>query len=141
MLDLLPTPRSALGLVLGGALLAACTGPAPDRGPDASPPGARLYHVQLQLTDDKERAVEIQTRAQKWWKAQSPAERPPLVEGTKASARAVSIKWKVPYYRVRLGPFATEAQADSVLDAAQSAFPDAFVVPDRRDARVKGNGS
>ncbi|PSQ78623.1 MAG: SPOR domain-containing protein, partial [Bacteroidetes bacterium QH_6_63_17] len=48
-----------------------------------------------------------------------------------ASASAVTINWKPPFYRVRLGPFATRQQAEAVLQAARSVFPDAFVAPKR----------
>lgn len=124
------------GLLFAVVLLVACTGPTPDRtsGSSSPAPGTRLYHVQLQITEDKDQAVEILGRGQRWWTAQPPADRPSLVEGTAASAKAVSITWKAPYYRVRLGPFATEAQAEAVLEAARSASPDAFVVPDRVEA-------
>jgi len=124
----------ALGVVcLAGGLLGACSGPAPSS--KAPTPNAesedRIYHVQLRLTDDKDRAVQAQGRAQQWWAQQPAADRPPLLDDTPSSDPPVTITWKAPFYRVRLGPFATEAQADSVLAAAQSAFPDAFVAPDR----------
>lgn len=124
-----------LGLLLSGNLLLACTGPGSTRSSVSTAPeaGTRIYHVQLQLTDEKERAVEILGRGERWWAKQPASVRPPLVEGTQSSDPAVHIEWKAPFYRVRLGPFATEQQAESVLDAARSAFPDAFVAPDRVD--------
>lgn len=123
------------GLLLSGGGLLACTGPASTRSPGSTTPeaGTRIYHVQLQLTDEKERAVEILGRGERWWEKQPASVRPPLVEGTQSSDTPVHIEWKAPFYRVRLGPFATEQQAERVLDAARSAFPDAFVAPDRID--------
>jgi hypothetical protein len=56
------------------------------------------------------------------------------VRGAQASDVAVSIKWRAPFYRVRIGPFATEQQAETVLEEAHSTFPDAFVAPDRVEA-------
>lgn len=124
-----------LGLLLSGGLVLACTGPGSTRSPGSTTPeaGTRIYHVQLQLTNEKDQAVEILGRGQRWWKEQPTPARPPLVQGTQWSSTAVHIEWKAPFYRVRLGPFATEQQAERVLDAARSAFPDAFVTPDRVD--------
>ncbi|PSQ89040.1 MAG: SPOR domain-containing protein [Bacteroidetes bacterium QH_2_63_10] len=124
-----------LGFLLSGGFLLACTGPASTRSSESTTPdpGTRIYHVQLQLTDEKERAVEVLGQGQRWWRKQPASARPPLVRGTQSADTAVHIEWKAPFYRVRLGPFATEQQAERVLDAARSAFPDAFVVPDRVD--------
>ena len=126
----------ALSILVGmaGMLLGACSGPAPESTTGQSPevePGTRIYHVQLRLTEDKARAAETLGRANQWWRERPPADRPPLVQGTRASGSPVTIAWKAPLYRVRLGPFATETQAEAVLDAARPAFPEAFVAPDR----------
>lgn len=120
------------GLLVGGLLLA-CSGPAPNdpgtaSGPDAGP---RVYHVQLQFTDDKDDAAALLGRAQQWWREQPPGEHPSRVEGLRTSDQPVTIVWKAPFYRVRLGPFATETQAKRVLDAARPTFPDAFVALER----------
>ncbi len=126
-----------LGFVcLGGGLIGACSGPAPEStGPSSEARSdARHYHVQLRLTEEKARATETLGRATRWWREQSPADRPPLVQKARSSETPVTIAWKAPFYRVRLGPFATEPQAEAVLDAARSAFPDAFVAPSRPDA-------
>ncbi len=121
---------------VGGVLLGACSGPAPESTgqPPEVEPGARIYYVQVRLTEDKGRATEALGRAERWWRERPPADRPPLVQGTSSSGRPVTITWKAPLYRVRLGPFATETQAEAVLDAARSAFPDAFIAPDRAEA-------
>ena len=126
--------RIVPALLLGVVLFGACSGPAPP--PDPSPPdvGSHVYHVQLKLTEDKDRAEAILSRGLRWWNRQSASSRPPLVEEGASSSTAVSIKWKTPFYRVRIGPFATEQQAETVLEEARSAFPDAFVAPDRVDA-------
>lgn len=122
----------ATGLLLG-ALVLACSGPAPNEssttpGPDA---GTRIYHVQLQLTDDKDRAAAVLGRAEQWWQEYASSARPPIVEGTQSSDTPTDIFWKAPFYRVRLGPFATKEQAETVLEAARPTFSDAFVAPSR----------
>lgn len=130
---LIHTFRGAtVGLLVGGLLLA-CSGPAPNKPGTASGPvvEARVYHVQLQFTDDKTNAAALLGRAQRWWREQPPSEHPSRVEGLRTSDQPVTIVWKAPFYRVRLGPFATETQAQTVLDAARPTFPDAFVAPER----------
>jgi len=125
---------SALCVCLGGLLLS-CSGPPPDSSESTSTERseARVFHVQLQMNDDKERAAAALGRAQQWWTAQSPTEHPPLVEELPSADPPVRMVWKAPFYRVRLGPFATKEQAETVLNAARSTFSDAFVVPDRRE--------
>lgn len=122
------------GLLLGAVLLGACSGPAPSPDATESEPPSRVYHVQLQMTEDKDQAAETLGQAQRWWKQQPDSTRPPLVQGTQTSDTPVNIKWKTPFYRVQLGPFAKEKQAERVLDTALSAFPDAFIVPDQTEA-------
>ena len=125
--------RIGTAVLLGVFFFGACAGP-PSSPPSSSPEaGTRVYHVQLQLTEDKARAEAILSRGLRWWKNQPASTRPPLVRGTQASD-AVSIKWRAPFYRVRIGPFATEQQAETVLEEAHPAFPDAFVAPDRVEA-------
>lgn len=143
----MPVPNSPLfrtlyaliGVWMAGSFLVSCSGPAPEstsQSPEVEP-GARIYHVQLGLTEDKNQAHETLGRAERWWNKQPSADRPPLAQGTQSSNSPVTIKWKTPFYRVRLGPFATEEEAQTVLDAANSAFPDAFVVPDRAQAAAQ----
>ncbi|WP_263809526.1 SPOR domain-containing protein [Salinibacter sp.] len=122
------------GVCISGMVLGACSGPGSTGRSSEGEPGTRIYHVQLRLTEDKGRATEALGRAERWWRERPPADRPPLVQGTSSSGRPVTITWKAPLYRVRLGPFATETQAEAVLDAARPAFPDAFVAPDRSEA-------
>jgi len=121
------------GLCATVAFLQACSGPFSSSEPPTptADPGDRIYHVQLRLTEEKAQAVHTQGRAQQWWAQQSAADHPSLLGDAPSSDPPVTISWKAPFYRVRLGPFATRPQADSVLAAAQPTFPDAFVAPDR----------
>lgn len=121
--------RVLLGVVVGVALMAACSGP---REVEEAPPSSveRVYHVQVHMTDDKRDAVRVRGRADEWWSEQRPGQMPSVAQ-VDGSDRVASIEWKAPLYRVRLGPFRSREQADTVLSHARSAFPDAFVVPDR----------
>ena len=126
--------RIVAALLLGAAFLGGCSGAAPPTDSSGAEPRSRVYHVQLRLTEDKDQAEAILSQGLRWWNQQPASSRPSLVEDARSSDTAVSIKWQAPFYRVRIGPFATEQQAETVLEEAQSTFPDAFVAPERVDA-------
>jgi cell division septation protein DedD len=120
-----------VGLVLLGL---SCSGPSPDESPpETRPDRSRGYHVQLDMTKKKENANQILGRALQWWKTHS--EGVDVRPSTASSSSPVTVVWRAPLYRVRIGPFSTKAEADSVLHAAQSAFPGAFVRPARSPTR------
>ena len=121
-------------MLLGAVFLGGCSGPAPSADSSGTEPGSRGYYVQLQLTEDKDRAEAILSQGLRWWNQQPASSRPSLVEDARSSDTAVSIKWQAPFYRVRIGPFATEQQAETVLKEARPTFPDAFVAPERANA-------
>ena len=126
--------RIVTAILLGAVFLGGCSGPAPSADSSGTEPGSRRYYVQLQLTEDKDRAEAILSQGLRWWNQQPASSRPSLVEDARSSDTAVSIKWQAPFYRVRIGPFATEQQAETVLKEARATFPDAFVAPERADA-------
>jgi cell division septation protein DedD len=114
------------------ALAAGCAGPTPEQegasGPTEEP--ARVYHVQLDMTKDKETANQYLSKAIAWWGRQ-PSERLPAPAG-RADDSAVQVVWQAPLYRIRLGPFPSRSAAKQVLSAARSAYPGAFIVPEQR---------
>lgn len=125
-------------LLLGGMLLGmSCSGPSAERSTstDAEVP-ARVYHVQLGMTEKKQAAHRTLGAALSWWDvhADSVGARPRDLGAS--AGQPAHIEWKAPYYRVRLGPFASRAEARSVLQKARSAFPEAFVAPDRRSSQA-----
>lgn len=132
----LPIPHllraGVAGLCIGGLFLA-CSGPTPNQPGTASGASAkgRVYHVQLQFTDDKDQAAAVLGRAQQWWQQQPPSKHPSLVEEVPSSDPPVTMVWKAPFYRVRLGPFATKEHAETVLGAARHTFSGAFVAPEQ----------
>jgi cell division septation protein DedD len=124
--------RSSLviGILVGTLLLGlSCSGPAPDPARETE---SRRYLVQLDRADDKTVANRTLGRALQWWKTHADAVEPR--PRTDSSDSPVTVIWRAPLYRVRLGPFASRAAADSVLQQARSAFPNAFVHPERRAA-------
>lgn len=126
-------PVRVIGLIVGTVLVAlSCSGPSSDPGRTADESG-RVYHVQLNQTKEKEAANQDLARAIVWWDDQSSASLPtPLSDGQHESP--VQVAWQAPFYRVRLGPFASRSAAKEVLTAARPTFPKAFIAPgDRRE--------
>ena len=117
-----------------GLLAGACTGPAPEQGASGTEAGpARVYHVQVDMTRDKETANQYLSRAIAWWGRQ-PSERlpEPMAPAGRSDDSAVQIVWKAPLYRIRLGPFPSRSAAKKVLSAAEAAYSGAFIVPEQR---------
>lgn len=123
-----------LGILVGGLLLGlSCSGPSPDAS-DASgtTDPSRVYNVRLEVTKEKEAANQTLGRALEWWNERSGAVSAHPLSTDDDSP--VTVVWQAPLYRIQVGPFASRAQADSVLAEAQSVFPDAFVSPARRES-------
>lgn len=109
-----------------------CSGPSPESStpaPTEERP-ARVYHVQLDMVQDKTTADQMLGQALAWWKDRSDTVPAPL-ERKDGSEAPVAIHWQAPLYRVRIGPFASRSAAEEVLAAAETAFPEAFVAPER----------
>lgn len=109
------------------AVGAACSG-LRSAGSEEEP--TRVYLVQLRMTEDKAEADEALGTALKWWTDTAPSDLPQPLEA--AGSSPVEIAYRTPLYRVRLGPFASRDKAETVLTAAQEAYPEAFIVPDER---------
>jgi hypothetical protein len=132
--------RSLIGIsgVLGAVLLGmSCSGPSAERSAstDADIP-ARVYHVQLDMTEKKHAAHQTLGAALSWWEDHVDSLGPRPLDLGASAAQPAHIEWKAPYYRVRLGPFSSRTEARSVLQRARTAFPEAFVAPDRRPSQT-----
>ena len=119
--------------ILFGALLlgASCTGPSASRT-EEDPSPQRVFHVQVHMTRDQAKAEAMRQTAQSWWGDW--ASSAPAPSRVQPSTAPVDIKWRAPLYRVRVGAFATREEAQTVLNAAQERFPDAFIAPERTGA-------
>jgi hypothetical protein len=131
--------RVAAVFCVGSFLVLAlsCSGPSTEgrRASETERTPDRVYHVQLDMMKDKSTANHTLTEALEWWKGHKATLQPePLSSSTSPGEAPAQISWKAPRYRVRLGPFASRAQAQTVLDAVRPSFPEAFVAPDRRRA-------
>lgn len=87
------------------------TEPAPEEEEPTAPRTVQGYRIQLLTTKNKEAADERAAEAEAEW------------------GGPVEVAWKAPYYRVRVGAFSSRSAAQSMLDAVQQQFPDAFLVP------------
>jgi cell division septation protein DedD len=105
--------------------LAGCRTPRSAAVPDDAPADSPTFLVQVAGLDDRDAAQEVALDVGAWWDAQGAAlsERPDEVE--------VAVVWRAPLYRVRLGPFATQAAAQAARTRLQETYPDAFLVPAR----------
>ena len=81
------------------------------------------YRVQIFSSNSRASAEEIRDRALAWW------ERAQSGQGAPQQLEAV-VTYLQPYYRVRLGAFATDADAEAALAFVRREYPEAFLVPD-----------
>jgi len=97
---------------------------------------ARSYHVQVRTVEEKAEADRAVLDVMTWFDDLDRKERPlPL---SRVSTVPVDVRWKAPFYRVRVGPFTSKEAAESVLESIQSAFPDAFIAREIiEDARLQ----
>jgi len=89
------------------------------------PPENRSYHVQVRTVESKSDADRAVSEVMDWYASLSAARRPPILSDKEQVP--VDVRWKPPFYRVRLGPFETEEEARSVLGIIQESFPKAFI--------------
>ena len=119
-----------VGLVLVlGSLAAGCA--APGTMPEEEPVEQRPYRIQVHMTPNKEEAERRLDQVRSWWSDLPEEARPaPLA----ASGLHPDIVWQQPYYRVRIGQFATRQDAQEALAAVREQFSDAFIARERISA-------
>ena len=116
--------------VMRGRVVVPGGGAAPAPAPeDDGPREVDGYRVQVFSSNSRDAAERVRAEALSWWQggARERAEAPAELE-----ARVVYLE---PYYRVRLGAFATREAADDALGLVREAFPEAFLVADRVTVR------
>ncbi|HEX7070454.1 MAG TPA: SPOR domain-containing protein [Rhodothermales bacterium] len=87
------------------------------------------YRIQVFQTQDPSQADEYVDQATDWWFMQKQAGAPGSLF-SRESAPVYSI-WRQPYYRIRIGDFASRDAAEAALEEIRGRFSGAFVVPDR----------
>ncbi|NNE47670.1 MAG: SPOR domain-containing protein [Rhodothermales bacterium] len=85
------------------------------------------FRIQIHSSLDKEGAVSAEERAKAWWQS-IPAEGRP--ESMRQELLPVYLKYVQPYYRIRVGNFATREEAEIALELIAARFPRAFIAID-----------
>ena len=81
------------------------------------------YRVQIFNTASRDAAERVRSEADAWWQRARPASGAPR-------DMDLRIAYQQPYYRVRMGGFATREEADQALALVRQQYPDAFLVSD-----------
>ena len=115
--DVPPAVMAGRVIVPGGAGMPAATEPTPP----AAPVSRRVdgYRIQIFSGSSRASADAVRARAAAW-----------LARQRGADALQPEVAYLQPYYRVRVGAFATDGAAEPALRLVRSEFPEAFLVPD-----------
>jgi hypothetical protein len=84
------------------------------------------FRIQVLSSVDKAEADRAVDEAMSWWSAN----RGEAPQGLFGSQLPVYVVYQQPYYRVRIGNFATRADAQRRLDFVRRQYPGAFLAPD-----------
>lgn len=84
------------------------------------------FRIQISSTVEKDDAVVAEEAAQQWWRGEDRT----AVAGLSGQELPVYIVYRQPYYRVRIGNFASRAEAERAATIVQRRFPGSFIVPD-----------
>ncbi len=85
------------------------------------------FRIQIHSSLDKEGAVSAEERAKAWWSSVPEGVRPASMQEDQLP---VYLKYVQPYYRVRVGNFATREEAEVALEMIAERFPRAFIAID-----------
>lgn len=96
----------------------------PSPAPEPTPQLVEGYRVQIFNTANRDAAERLRGEASDWWRTLSDADRG-------AQPTDVIVSYQQPYYRVRLGAYATREEADRALAVVRQRYEDAFLVADR----------
>ncbi len=99
-----------------------------------APPVSRTgpgYRIQIFSTQDKRAADRRAEQAVAWWREQLRAGELDDLYPYEPSPPPVYQDFRQPYYRVRVGNFASRTEAQRMLRIVESRFPSAFIAPDR----------
>ena len=89
------------------------------------------YRIQIYSSQDKRASDRQVEQAVAWWREQLRAGLLDDIYVDDPSPPPVYQDFRQPYYRVRLGNFASRAEAQDMLRMTEQRFPRAFIVPDK----------
>lgn len=81
------------------------------------------YRIQVFSTQQKDAADELVNEVREWWTENQEDAPESLVE----YGLSLDIEYRVPYYRVRIGRFATRQRAEDAIGFVRDEYPDAFI--------------
>lgn len=91
----------------------------------------RGYRIQIYSTQDKRSADRRAEQVVAWWREQLRAGQLDDLYPYEPSPPPVYQDFRQPYYRVRVGNFASRTEAQRMLRVVERRFPSAFIAPDR----------
>ena len=87
------------------------------------------YRIQIFSSQDKRAADRRREQAETWWREQVRSGELDDVYPYEMSPAPIYQDFRQPYYRVRVGNFASRAQAQEMLRIVEQRFPSAFIAP------------
>ena len=120
-----PVPAAAVEHDVPQSLL---DGKADDRPVSRTGPG---YRIQIYSSQDKRAADRRAEQAVAWWREQLRAGQLDDLYPYEPTPAPIYQDFRQPYYRVRVGNFATRSEAQELLRLVESRFPSAFIAPDQ----------
>lgn len=82
------------------------------------------FRVQVFSSMERGQAEDQRQKLVQWWQEN-------VQQDAEASEVPVVIRYKQPYYRVRIGNFRSRSEAEQFMSRLESAYGGAFVVPDQ----------
>ena len=89
------------------------------------------YRIQIYSSQDKRAADRQAEQAVSWWRDQLKSGQFDDLYPYNPSPPPVYQDFRQPYYRVRVGNFASRSEAQRMLRVVERRFPRAFIAPDR----------
>lgn len=85
------------------------------------------FRVQIFNSIDRAQAIQQEEAAKAWWRSLPSEQRPAQLW---PEALPIYTVYRQPYYRIRVGDFATRPEAERALNFVKRHYPDAFIAPD-----------
>lgn len=84
------------------------------------------FRIQVASSVEKDEAVAAEEQLKQWWRAEGQS----AARGLFPAELPTYVVYRQPYYRVRVGNFASRGDAERALGVIEAQFPGSFIVPD-----------